>query len=50
MKVLAESIVKGLGIEYIPGLPFGVEWTIRQKETEKFVFLFNNTDKKQEGV
>lgn len=50
MKALAESIVKGLGIEYIQGLPFGVERTVRQKEAERFVFLFNNTEKKQDFV
>lgn len=50
MKALAEFIVKELGIEYIQGLPFGVERTVRQKEAEKFVFLFNNTEKKQDFV
>lgn len=50
MVALAEYIVKDLGMEYVQGLPFGVERTVRQKEADKFVFLFNNTDKRQDFV
>ena len=50
MAVLVEFIVKDLGMEYIQGIPFGVERTVRQKESGQYVFWFNNTEKKQDFV
>lgn len=50
MIALAEFILKEAGMEYIQGLPLGVERTIRHKGTERWEFLFNNTVKKQDFV
>ncbi|MDD7402983.1 MAG: beta-galactosidase [Butyribacter sp.] len=45
MIALAEMIAQESGMEYVVNLPVGVERTVREKGTDKWTFLFNNTDK-----
>lgn len=44
MIAFARLIARNAGIEYVNGLPIGVERTVREKNNEKWTFLFNNTN------
>lgn len=48
MILFARFVAKQAGLEYIEGLPVGVERTIRKKEGKQWSFLFNNTDGEKE--
>ena len=41
---LIQTVLDENGIQYFPELPFGVEITTRENATDKFYFIFNNSD------
>lgn len=47
---LAQRILEEKGIDYVKNLPWGVEFTYREKEGKTYVFIFNNTPDAKEIV
>ena len=47
MLALIKYMIRESGIEYVEGLPLGVEHTVRKNGKEKWTFLFNNTKETQ---
>lgn len=48
MASFVKLIARNAGIEYVNGLPLGVERTVREKDKDKWTFLFNNTNETKE--
>lgn len=46
-RYLAECTLKSIGITYMNNLPEGIEITLREKEHQRYYFMFNNTNQKK---